>query len=101
MSGQESAPSSATISLSVVNEPLPTMSMEPPPRLSLDDPSSGLVTQFDLYLKVIADRYLGFFLERSANHNPTIFSQLILLFVDAGLKRPSALFARQEPPHFG
>jgi len=45
------------------------MSTEPQSRVSLDGPSNGLVTQFDLYLRVISDRYLGFFLERSVNHS--------------------------------
>ncbi|KAI0307495.1 hypothetical protein B0F90DRAFT_1674209 [Multifurca ochricompacta] len=40
------------------------MSTEPQYRASLDGPSGGLVTQFDLHLRIIADRYLGFFLER-------------------------------------
>ena len=55
------------------------MSTEPQSRVPLDGPSNGLVTQFDLHLKVIADRYLGFFLERSVSHDlqlsliPTLF----------------------------
>ncbi|KAH9060786.1 hypothetical protein EDB87DRAFT_1808472 [Lactarius vividus] len=40
------------------------MSTESQSRVSLDAPSGGLVTQFDLHLRVIADRYLNFFLER-------------------------------------
>ncbi|KAH9964547.1 hypothetical protein BC827DRAFT_1259589 [Russula dissimulans] len=40
------------------------MSTEPQYRVSLDSPSNGLVTQFDVHLRVIADRYLSFFLER-------------------------------------
>ncbi|KAH9982156.1 hypothetical protein BGW80DRAFT_1261857 [Lactifluus volemus] len=40
------------------------MSTEPQSRASLDGPSGGLVTQFDIHLRIIADRYLGFFLER-------------------------------------
>ncbi|KAI0252694.1 hypothetical protein BJV78DRAFT_331476 [Lactifluus subvellereus] len=40
------------------------MSTEPQLRAYLDGPSSGLVTQFDIHLRIIADRYLGFFLER-------------------------------------
>ncbi len=45
------------------------MSTEPQSKVSLDGPSNGLVTQFDLHLRVIADRYLGFFLERSVAHD--------------------------------
>jgi hypothetical protein len=30
----------------------------------LDTPSGGLISQFDLHLRIIADRYLNFFLER-------------------------------------
>ncbi len=42
------------------------MSTESQSRVSLDAPSGGLVTQFDLHLRIIGDRYLNFFLERSA-----------------------------------
>ena len=42
------------------------MSTETQSRASLDTPSGGLVSQFDLHLRIIADRYLNFFLERSA-----------------------------------
>jgi hypothetical protein len=57
------------------------MSTEPQSRVSLDGPSNGLVTQFDLHLRVVADRYLGFFLERSVSNDlrhslmPTYCSQ--------------------------
>ncbi|KAI9431433.1 hypothetical protein H4582DRAFT_2085110 [Lactarius indigo] len=40
------------------------MSTESQSRVSLDAPSGGLVTQFDLHLRVVSDRYLNFFLER-------------------------------------
>ncbi|KAI0005390.1 hypothetical protein BJV74DRAFT_804021 [Russula compacta] len=40
------------------------MSTEPQSRVSLDGPSNGLITQFDLHLRVIEERYLSFFLER-------------------------------------
>jgi hypothetical protein len=43
---------------------LSPMSAEPQSRVSLDGPSNGLVSQFDLHLRVLGDRYLGFFLER-------------------------------------
>ncbi|KAI9512277.1 hypothetical protein F5148DRAFT_1163734 [Russula earlei] len=42
------------------------MSTEPQSRISLDRPSYGLVNQFDLHLRVIADRYLGFFPRKEA-----------------------------------
>ncbi|KAI0271619.1 hypothetical protein BC834DRAFT_860454 [Gloeopeniophorella convolvens] len=37
---------------------------DPQARTSLDTPSHGLVSQFDLHLRVITDSYLGFFQER-------------------------------------
>ncbi|KAF8272362.1 hypothetical protein EI94DRAFT_1776950 [Lactarius quietus] len=40
------------------------MSTESQSRASLDTPSGGLITQFDLHLRIIADRYLNFFIER-------------------------------------
>ena len=67
----------------------PAMSTEPPSRVSLDGPSNGLVSQFDLHLRVIADRYLGFFLERSVNHDPRHSLMPTLLFSDGRSKRPS------------
>ena len=47
----------------------------------MDGPSNGLVTQFDLHLKVIADRYLGFFLERSVSHELQLSLMPTLLFL--------------------
>lgn len=73
------------------------MSTEPQSRVSLDGPSNGLVSQFDLHLKVIGDRYLGFFLERSVSHD--LRHSLIpnLLFADGGSKRLSeSLSARRR-----
>ena len=78
------------------------MSTEPQSRVLLDGPSNGLVTQFDLHLKVIADRYLGFFLERSVGRDlqPPLMPKLF--FPDGGSKRPSESWsARQTPPCIG
>lgn len=54
------------------------MSTEPQSRVPLDGPSSSLLTQFDINLRVVSDRYLGFFLERFANHNLRYILPLIL-----------------------
>ena len=67
------------------------MSTEPQSRLPLDGSSNGLVTQFDLHLKVIADRYLGFFLERSVSHDLQLSLMPTLFFADGKSKRPSEL----------
>ncbi|KAH9007692.1 hypothetical protein EDB83DRAFT_2681746 [Lactarius deliciosus] len=40
------------------------MSAEPQSRAVLDGHSNGLITQYDIHLKVLADRYLAFFRER-------------------------------------
>ncbi|KAH8997007.1 hypothetical protein EDB86DRAFT_3043847 [Lactarius hatsudake] len=40
------------------------MSAEPQSRVVLDGHSNGLITQYDIHLKVLADRYLAFFRER-------------------------------------
>jgi hypothetical protein len=78
------------------------MSAEPQSRVSLDGPSNGLVTQFDLHLRVVADRYLGFFLERSVSNNLRHSLMPTLLFADGGLKKLSeSLSARQETLYVG
>ena len=40
------------------------MSTEPQSRVVLDGHSNSLVAQYDMHLKVLADRYLSFFRER-------------------------------------
>ena len=70
------------------------MSAESQSRVSLDAPSGGLVTQFDLHLRILADRYLNFFLERSAGSACDLIA-LILSFTGEGLKRPSESSAQE------
>jgi hypothetical protein len=41
------------------------ISVEPQPRVVLESHSDSLLAQFDTQLRVIADRYLAFFQERS------------------------------------
>jgi hypothetical protein len=72
------------------------MSTESQSRVSLDVPSGGLVTQFDLHLRIIADRYLNFFLERSAGSACDLIV-LILSFSGEGLRRSSELSTQEVP----
>jgi hypothetical protein len=43
------------------------ISVEPQSRVYLESHSNSLLTQFDIQLEIIADRYLAFFQERSVN----------------------------------
>ena len=72
------------------------MSTESQSRVSLDTPSGGLITKFDLHLRIIADRYLNFFLERSAGSACDLIA-LILSFTGEGLRRSSELYTQELP----
>ena len=72
------------------------MSTESQSRVSLDTPSGGLVSQFDLHLRIVADRYLNFFLERLAGLACDLIA-LILSFTGEGLRRSSELSIPELP----
>jgi hypothetical protein len=72
------------------------MSTESQSRASLDTPSGGLISQFDLHLRIIADRYLNFFLERSASSACDLIA-LTLSFTGEGLRRFSELSMPELP----
>src|SRR6202453_1930715 len=72
------------------------MSTESQSRVSLDTPSGGLISQFDLHLRIIADRYLNFFLERSASSACDLIA-LTLSFPGEGLRRSSELPTPELP----
>ena len=43
------------------------ISVEPQSRVFLESHSNNLLTQFDIQLEIVSDRYLAFFQERSVN----------------------------------
>jgi hypothetical protein len=61
------------------------ISVEPQSRVYLESHSNSLLTQFDIQLEIISDRYLAFFRERFVNVirllritlNPSIFRRRI------------------------
>ena len=66
-------------------------------RASLDVPSGGLITQFDVHLRIIGDRYLNFFLERRADLPCDPHIALIISITGEGLKKSSQLSSQHLP----
>jgi hypothetical protein len=50
------------------------ISVEPQSRVVLESLNNSLLAQFDTQLRIITDRYLAFFRERSINFDPTLTS---------------------------
>jgi hypothetical protein len=48
------------------------ISIEPQSRALLESHNNDLFAQFDTQLRIIADRYLAFFQERSVNFTPNL-----------------------------
>ena len=65
------------------------ISVEPQSRVFLESHSNSLLTQFDIQLEIIADRYLAFFQERSVHIIRVLYITLTLQFPGEELRHLS------------
>ena len=73
------------------------ISVEPQPRAVLEGHSNSLLTQFDIRLKTITDRYLAFFQERSIDLSQDFRFTLTVRLSGETSKQPSQLlFAKLD-----
>ncbi|SRR6266702_233686 len=71
--------------------PMSFLSVEPQSRVLLETHSNSILAQFDTRLKIIADRYLAFFKERSINLVRVLHFILTVRSSDDVLRQPSQL----------
>jgi hypothetical protein len=73
------------------------ISVEPQSRVILESHTNNLLAQFDAQLRIIADRYLAFFRERSIIFSPGLAFTLTIQSSGGVSRQPSQLLCESDP----